>query len=66
MKSFSDKGLEIIKKIAEQDDNIENYHFLKHLINIQSIQNYQTITQYRKDYIDSLNNQISKQRKRKK
>jgi len=65
MKSFSDKGLEIIKKKAEENDSIENYHFLKHLINIQSIQKFETITQFRKDYMDSLNNQISRKKKRK-
>ena len=49
MKSFSDKGLEIIKKKAEENDSIENYHFLKHLINIQSIQKFETINRVSKN-----------------
>tara|TARA_Y100000389_G_C17346880_1_gene456316 strand:- start:408 stop:614 length:207 start_codon:yes stop_codon:yes gene_type:complete len=65
MKSFTEKGIDVIKKEAEKNDMIENYHFLKHLINLQSLQKFDTITQFRKDYTTSLSNQIDKMRKRK-
>lgn len=65
MSSFSEKSLEIIKKNAEADNNEEVYTFLNFAVNLQSLHQYSTLSQFKSKYLDAIENQIQRQQKKK-
>ncbi len=65
LKTFSDKSLEIIKKNSKKDDNDEAYNFLNFAINLQAIQKYNSLSQFKSKYVSAIENQLQKKLKRK-